>query len=491
MPWSPRVRRLAVHWVVVAVGTGLYLLAHLTIGAELLAQRNLHPHRGDQAHNMVMAARAAERAEADPAKGFSGNIRGWLPHYTDGVVEPLWPRLAAVFHTEDDEQFFLAGKRWNLAFSAVFLGLVAVLVAAGWSAPAVLLFLLAAGLGSVLPRATWFQPEPVYYALFFLSWVTCLAILKRNRVWLYAFLGLVAGLAYLAKASVIPLLACFFVVSGLRFLAAVAPRWGRRREEEPRSDWHPSNHFIGMALMASVFLVVISPRLSHSQEAFGDPLHSYPSYWMWMDDFEQGYAWMGAHNTRAKLEATPKEQRPSARRWLDEHGPAEGWRRLADGAWWQVRRLMASDPVPRTKQGEPKKPWRDLLEHRGWTLAGLGGLAALAVALGWGARRREKLPAHCQQPEGGMLVFFVVSAVAGYAMLHGWYTPVGDGDRFMLALWAPLVFSLIDGGEGVVRRLRARGELPRHIRAYRALQWTLAALLAWRLLELLSHPRFA
>jgi len=41
--------------------------------------------------------------------------------------------------------------------------------------------------------------------------------------------------------------------------------------------------------------------------------------------------------------------------------------------------------------------------------------------------------------QGAFILATLLATIAAY----GWYTPIGRGDRFMLSLYAPLVFSLI------------------------------------------------
>ena len=55
--------------------------------------------------------------------------------------------------------------------------------------------LLLGGLGALVPRAVYFQPEPLYYLFFFLTWVCAIKLLLKNDVWMHALLGLVGGLA--------------------------------------------------------------------------------------------------------------------------------------------------------------------------------------------------------------------------------------------------------------------------------------------------------
>jgi hypothetical protein len=85
-----------------------------------------------------------------------------------------------------------------------------------------------------------------------------------------------------------------------------------------------------------------------------------------------------------------------------------------------------------------------------------------------------------------------VGAVAGYAVLYGFYAPIarGSGDRFMLSLYLPLVFSLIWGAEGIVRRIDRREGSPWILRGYQAAQWMLFAALCWRVVEILRVPQF-
>jgi hypothetical protein len=124
-------------------------------------------------------------------------------------------------------------------------------------------------------------------------------------------------------------------------------------------------------------------------------------------------------------------------------------------------------------------------------LLAFAGVLSLAAAFAFTQRRKEKLPAHRQEAERGMMILYFLGSIALYSMLHGWYTPVGDGDRFMLALWAPVVAGLIGAGESIMNRLRARGAPPAMIWSYHAAQGLLIVWLAWRLLELWQLPEFA
>ena len=201
---------------------------------------------------------------------------------------------------------------------------------------------------------------------------------------------------------------------------------------------------------------------------------------------------MAAHSTREALESLTPESRPSARNYLANHPPEAVWQRMADGAWRQATRLLGSDITPRDRDGAPRRPWRSLVERpgRGFAalclIAALGGVAVLV-------RMRSRGSVVRLEPERGMLCLFIVSGTFSYLLLHGWYTPIGDGDRFMAALVAPLVFSLLAGAEHCARAVRVASGMScrRLLQIQHALLWLLAVWLLLRVLEIHRHPFFA
>lgn len=492
---------------------GGYAALHLSLAGSWSEHRNTNMESSDQANNMRLAVIAGERAQWDPSKGIRGNIRDSLPHFTDGVVGPLWPWVASgfsaagevalpaepipgqtVIHDEASERFFESGKRWNIRFGVLTLCLTAVWLALArrWRLASVAVFLLFVGLASWIPRGGWFQPEPLYFVLFFLTWVVAMELLRSNPLWLYCVLGLVSGLAYLAKASVHPLLGVYLIASLIRLAGGFFSAPTADGSDGGRSAWKPSNHFIGLAFLLVCHLFVVSPRLSYSHERFGSATHSYPSYWMWMNDFEEAWFFMAAHSTREALESLPPESRPSARNYLANHPPEAVWQRMADGAWRQATWLFGSDITPRDRDGAPRRPWRSLVERPGRGFAVLVLIAALggaAVLL----RKQHPGAAMRLEPERGMLCLFVISATFAYLMLHGWYTPIGDGDRFMAALVAPLVFSLLAAAEHCARAVHMAGGKRgvRLLKIQHALLWALVIWFLLRVREIHHHPFFA
>lgn len=488
-------------WVLVFALLGLVSAAYLRIGSLLITQTN-HTDQdilgGDQKNNIALALKTRDDLSPDFSKGVSEPIKDWFPHRTDGVVNPLWPWVAAWLADEShvpsadnevseaDRAFFNRGRNFHVGWTLGALIMIGIAAARSLSLPATLNVVLLVGFGALLPRAAYFQPEPLFFVLFLATWVTCLQALHRNGLWIHAVMGVFGGLAYLAKGSVQPLLMVYVAISTARWAWGWIETW--RGRDGGTTLWLRRNHWLALIMMSFFFLMTAGPRLVYSAKTFGDPFHSFPGYWMWFDDFKDAYAWMGKHNTKAALEAMPKSERPSFANYASTHTPEQMWSRLIDGTKVKIGELLAP---PTTLRGTKQpKPWKGVLEWRGWYLGGLVCIfAGLAIALRW----RCPPPVNAAQrlhPETAAKTLFVLAAVAGYSLAYGWYTPIGRGDRFMLSLYAPLVVSLVWAGESMLRRAQRRqcaGWIPH---AYHAAHAALALAITWRLVEILQHPYF-
>jgi len=488
-------------WALTAVLLSASGLAHVAIGGLLIAQTNqtdAHILGSDQKHNIKLTLQTVPDLKLDLSAGISEPMKKWFPHRTDGVVNPLWPWvsawLASPRHvisasdtvTNDDRVLFHRGRWFNVGLTAGFIVLVGIACARTFHLLAACNVVLLCSLGALLPRAVYYQPESLYFVFFFLTWVACLFALLNNSLWIYGLVGLFSGIAYLAKGSVHPLLLVFIGVSSLRWI------WGWITSYWPSSDdttqWVTRNHWFGLALLGFVHLLVIAPRLSHAHERFGDPLHSFPSYWMWFDRFEDCYAWMNQYGNRKALESIRPSDKPSFSNYAASHSREEMIERLKSGVQVKLGDLFAP---PQTQQNRQKnKPWKGLLETRGWYLGGLAALLGGVALVGWASSRRKVDRDFKPHPEASSVVLFVLGGFVVYTLAYGWYTPIGRGDRFMLSLYAPLVLSLTWGAESLMRRIGRRGHAQVLAITYQGAHLALFATLVWRLLEIYQHPVF-
>jgi len=494
----------SLHWLGLSFFLALFGFFYIFLGDKLILQTNRDPARSDQSHNMTLAMRAQATQSLDFGEnGFSGSLKKWAPHYTDGVVNPLWPWISAWVipqgtgvsepggNLDRRHTFFQRGKWLNLLMTGGFVLVLGMVVGWNYSLVGTINLVVLAGLGAFLPRSAYFQPEPLYYMLFFLTWACGIVILRKNSLWLYAVMGLFSGLAYLAKGSVTPLLIVFLIAGAYRFLATLFPPllFGFARGQ-PETEWSCRNHFLGLVFFAFAFITTAGPRLEYANRYYGDPFHSYPKYWMWMDDFSEGFTWMNEHPTRARLKAIPDNERPGPRRYFRTHSVEEVEQRFRNGVGHVFGRFFTP---PRQKVKKDKmRPWKQLLPLRGYYLGWLAlSFVILAIIH---ARNRPADPAassdlrlrHAAFP----IMVFVFGSFLTYAAAYAWYVPIGKGDRFMLSLYAPLAFSLISASEHITLRVRRTGGPPGVIRVHLLLQCLLTAALAHRIYELARSPYF-
>jgi len=405
-------------WKVLAVTLPLILLLHLVFAAITIRRSNLDWRPSDQlAENYLAAA-----ARIDP-----------LPARSDGVRNPLWSWTVGHFYHEDREvTFFTRGKWLNTTFCLLFLAGLGLGVARWLDPLATVNLLLLSSLGIFLVRGTYFQPEPLYYIFFFLSGLLAFQILRGARWWHFAAFGVVSGLAYLAKASQLPLLLAFGGAFAVRLVLTL---W--RRD----SSWKPLASVIGAAVAGGIFIAMLVPLALYTNEHYGKPLFNYPKLWMWMDDFEtEAYPFQVAHPGKWELDAIPPEDLPGPAWYFRRHSPADAALRASSGACEVVLRFF----LPEEKLGGPaffwresSKHWRQPLAHRGVFLILLAGLS---IALAWPVRR--EVWHRLREPGLLSCTLLVLLATSLYVGLYGWYYPVGKGDRFMGSLWVPAVFLL-------------------------------------------------
>ncbi len=492
--WLRAGRWIALAAALIAIGFAYFWIAGLLIAQTNYTDKDILG--ADQKHNLKTALQTRADLKPDFSKSVSGPIKDWFPHRTDGVLQPLWPWIAAWLAdadhaisgptevTEQDRALFNRGRWFHVGMTLGFLMLLGIACARLYSLPAALNVVMLVGFGALLPRAVYFQPEPIYFIFFLLTWVCCISALKQNSLWMHGLIGVFSGIAYMAKGSISPLVAVFIGVSTLRWI------WGWVMAHWPGQSttlWIRRNHFFGLFVLLMCHFLAIGPRLADSAEKFGDPFHSYPAYWMWFDDFDDCYRWMNEHGGKETLQSIPPEEKPSFSNYAASHTREQMIDRLVSGTKTKLRELLQPGV---TAESRTQKPWKGVLELRGIYL---GALLAILLALGvaiFFAAPKASHPGERLHPETVAIVLFVIGSFAAYSLAYGWYTPIGRGDRFMLSLYAPLVLSLVWASEACLKRARRRKARLWIFTGYEIAQWLLFAAVSWRIVEILQFPHF-
>lgn len=410
---SARVLRSAEsrRWVWFGIFLPVVLALHLFAAGQIIARSNQDFKRADQGAEMWLAGVAAYNND-------------WWPRRSDGVRHPAWSWLARFVMDPDDGKFFEKGKWLNTGVACVFLVALGVMATRFWGGLVAANVLLLSSMGILLVRATYFQPEPLYYAFSFFAAAAAWQILRQRGWFWYPVLGVLAGFAYLSKPSFEPFLLALLFALGIRTLLQ-------------KAVFPPLKDMFGILMVGAIVLLMALPLGLNKAELFGSPTFSYPKIWMWMDDFDtEAWPWQDAHPGRAQLEKVPPDEIPSFTWYFDRHTIGDAVARTFSGSQVVLARFF----FPETRRTAAEffwknadlKKWEQPLSHRGVYLI-LLFLVPLALLAG------PKIPAASFSPPNVACAAYAFTAFALYALLYGWYYPIGRGDRFMGSLWIPCI----------------------------------------------------
>lgn len=432
-------------WTIYALLLGLLGVVYFSLASSLVATTNTDLEASDQRSNIELAYASAN---------------DWFPHRSS-YIEPLWPWLSRVVMDEDIGTYFTRGRWLNLVLGYAVTVLCAVL-AAWWMAPVPgLVAGVLTGIGVMLQRAHFFNPEPLLYALFTATVIFMSLSLWKSRWVYYLAWGLFFGLANLTKGSMGPLLLIYAgaTVVLLTIRAGWWPRWlvsGGTGE-----SWSLARHLAGTAAAVLIIAGLMAPGAVYKSRVHGDPLYSPFKYYMWVEDFENGVLVVTPRIETADGRASfaPGEL-PTAANYLRKHGWAHAGERLSRG----VREMSWRFLVPGNKanrslrwgmlksagaENAPPHYWRFLLPARGLYLVWLAVLVVVLLAV----RCWQEGPPVLRTGAALAVLSFAAAAVVAYMLGFGWYAPIVGwrGERFTLMLYLPLLCGLLWSGHLLIR----------------------------------------
>ncbi len=331
---------------------------------------------------------------------------------------PVYPFLLSLLYEPglSDEAFFARGKLLNIALSLIILPILFWIF---WKYlplfTAVNLFLIHT-FTLYMFKAAYTQTELLFYLLNFVGFLLMCRLLWRpawRDSWGTAvFTGILLGLAHLTKASILPGLALFV---GIAFLQAIF------RQFKDRVNSKNIRQFVKdlaiPALVILFFLLTIWPYIQNSKEHFGHYFYNVNStFYIWYDHWDEVEAGTKAHGDRLGWPDMPPEELPSAAKYFQEHSAAQIFERFFSG----FLVIMIT-----TVNSYGYLVYFCLLASFVLTVAIVNRQRTMAII--------RKYP---------FITLFVTSFFGAYLLLYAWYWPISSGNRFILALFSPAMFSL-------------------------------------------------
>jgi hypothetical protein len=207
----------------------------------------------------------------------------------------------------------VVAKRWNIGLSLVLLAALAVIFARHLPPLAAANLTAVVAFGYFVFKAGYAQSELLFYFLFFAVFVGFWHLLESpngpRRLLMAAGVGVLAALAHLTKAAVLPFLALFV---GVFTVAAVVTR--RRRRRSLVADAAVP------AIVVAAFLAVLSPYLVNSKQAFGAYFYNVnTTFYAWYDNWAEASVGTRAHGDGVGWPDMPADQIPSAAKYWRSH----------------------------------------------------------------------------------------------------------------------------------------------------------------------------
>jgi hypothetical protein len=428
LDWTLRYPLGRSQWIFLSLWFLLLAGGMIEFGDRIASTTNIDPESYDQGAYV----RVAEQ-----------NRSAWWPTVTDGIRNPLFPWLLAKVNGSGHDSMFAAGLRLNVRLGAYLVVLLGCWAGGRFALLPTLLFATIA-IAIVLPISTYVGTEVLFYGLFFAAWMLAFSLFERLTFLRCALFGATLGLAYLAKPGV-TLLTGTFVAVALAYWLRVC------RSEESRG-WTGSRPLLGVAIATAIFTLAILPRAVNSWEQFKDPLQNTAARCFWADDWNACYPILGNLNPRF-IERIPAEERPSAGRYIARHGWSGIWNRLTRGFAVQADNVFSPDRKNIWFDRKPsvKRPVRRFFPYRGFFL-----LPPTALVIGLCVVARRRFGPNAVSAAAPWQAAFAVLLVAASFGAFSWYSIIAPGARFMIALYLPVLASLILAAEALRRQLSAR-----------------------------------
>ena len=330
---------------------------------------------------------------------------------------PLYAAYLALFYHPDmsDDEYFVVAKQWNIRLSVAMLAILAVIFASRLPPLVSFNLTLIVAFGYFVFKAGYAQSELLFYFLFFLTFLAFWSLLERPpgifSTLLAAAAGSLAALAHLTKAALLPFVATFVAVYAGREIA----RYIRsRRAGQPGPLGPLASGIVAPAVVAIVFLVVLSPYLVNSKQVFGRYFYNVnTTFYAWYDNWAAASVGTLSHGDGVGWPTLPDDQIPSASKYWRTHTIGQIAERIGSGFRDMLVRSYSSY-------------W--YLKYVAWYV----GLIILTVHGARGLVQRH-----------AALAAFLVLYGASHLLLIAFYEPIsGTGTtRFLIAHLTPFFYA--------------------------------------------------
>jgi len=333
---------------------------------------------------------------------------------------PGYPFIQSLFYRQGmaDEEFFRRGKRVNIMMSFGILLILYFIFLKNFSLLISANLILITAFTVFVFKASYFQPELLFYFLVFLSFLGMIRMFRKPSPPLGVVIGILLGAAHLIKAAVVPALLVFSSVFVIREILQLGKELRKRRFNKA-SFRQKSGPLISALFLVVFFIATIFPYILTSKKLYGRYFYNVNStFAIWHDNWGQVKPYIEYYYS-PRIKEVPKELLPGPLKYWREHSLGQIFHRLAFGGIETV--LIAAMAY-------------------GYFEYFLAFFLCFLFLLGY---NRKGLKQAIQKYP--WLSAFLVLYFGLHFLLYSFYVPIAPGPRFSLAQFIPVMFVMALG----------------------------------------------
>lgn len=327
-------------------------------------------------------------------------------YFGDRIRMPLYIYFQAIFHSDNmtDQQLFTQAKYINVLLSLYLLYLIYLFNRRYLSTLANITFTLIVGFSVFLPRASYVQPEILYFTISYFAFIYICKSFKNPTIKNAVIASTFSAFAYLTKASMLLSFGLFII-----FLVLL----------NIKNDlWKKSVIIAGVSI--ALFLIIIFPYIIQTKKVYGSLFFNYATVYMWEDNWDKVLILDKSLQNIDLLKSTPKDLLPSPKKYLKEHTFKQVSLRLITGVALNIGILLST--------------YTSLSSSI--LIFYLLFLIYIIFSYNNGVFSRKYLKIN------NKLAIFVPAYFFLQFLAFSWYSPIGAGPRFLHPLYMPLLFSV-------------------------------------------------
>lgn len=311
---------------------------------------------------------------------------------------PVYPLIQSIFYRKSmtDKEFFIIGKLVNVLQSVFILVTVFFILKKYFPFSHASAVILIISFSVFIFKAAFFQCTLLFYFLKFCCFLLIYENLRKPSSARGMAVGIMLAIAYLTKASILPLLYMYVITVVLQLFLSNNAR----------------KAVISMIIAVICFITVLVPYMKNNKRLYGRYLFNInTTYYMWYESWKSAEVNQGIDSDRRQL---PPEMQPTAFNYMKKHS----FRHILHRIFYMMYKLAL-----------------EYTRSYGYMKYAAIYVMAVFIVLFLGKKYVLKI-----LKENTVIAVYFILFFGGYMILYSWYAPIASGNRFMLSLFIPFLF---------------------------------------------------